>query len=115
MVTGYAADPSPKDDELPELMSMTRVMTWVEDCDEPEDQCEIAFFAQACEWKPNSLDKLFDKIANDLARAVLFSEDTQTVLAPYDGGFDVFSLQPDRIGYLEAKYRAWMSSRPDKL
>lgn len=115
VATEYFAELVPKDTDLPVRMSMTKAMTWIDCSEEPADRSEIAFFAITYDWKPNSLDELFGQIANDHERAVLFSEDNQTVLAPYDGGFDIISLRPGKISDLESKYRDWMSSRPDRL
>ena len=115
VATARFTDLKPKNNDLPVRMNMTKAMTWIDHSEEPADQSEMTFFATSSNWKPGSLDELFADIANDQERAILFSKEKQTVLAPYDGGFDVISLQPGKISDLERKYRGWMSSRPDKL
>ncbi|WP_441316269.1 DUF3885 domain-containing protein [Epibacterium sp. Ofav1-8] len=115
VVTGYFADLMPKGNGLPVRMSMTKAMNWIDESEDPSDQFEITFFAKVHDWKPRSLDGLFGEIANDRERAVLFSENTQTVLAPYGGGFDIISLLPGKINELESRYRTWMSDRSDRL
>lgn len=115
VATGYLSELTPEEIELAVHMEMAKAMTWIDESEDLEDQTEIAFFVVSTDWQPSSLDGLFRKIAEDQLRAVLFSEDTQTVLAPYDGGFDIISLQPGKVSELESKYRAWMSSRPDRL
>lgn len=114
VATGYATDFAPKDNDLPSRMRMAEAMKWRDYSEELPDQSEITFFASVHDWTPNSLDGLFVEAANDQENVVLFSEDTQTVLAPYDGGFDIISLRPGKIRDLENKYRAWMSNRADR-
>ncbi|MGR3480102.1 DUF3885 domain-containing protein [Salipiger marinus] len=115
VATGKITELPTESKDLPVRMGMTEAMTWIDYREEPVDQSKITFFAVEYDWKPKSLDGLFGEIANDEGRAILFSEDARTVLAPYDGGFDIISFQPGKIQQLENTYRAWMSSGPDKL
>ena len=115
VATGCFTDLTPESNSLPDRMSMTKAMTWINGSEDPADTAEMTFFAAEHVWKPNSLDRLFREIADEQERAVLFSEDARTVLAPYDGGFDIISFLPGKIQQLETTYRSWMSSRPDKL
>ncbi|MDA9208003.1 hypothetical protein N9O61_03865 [Octadecabacter sp.] len=115
LATAYFNDMPPKENNLPVSMNMAAAMTWIDQREEPEDQSEITFFAIAYDWTTDSLDELFGEIANDQVRAVLFSEEKQTVLAPYDGGFDVICLQPRKLSELEGKFRDWMSNRRSRL
>ncbi|GAA4226650.1 DUF3885 domain-containing protein [Sagittula marina] len=114
VVTGCFTDSTHRDNDLPARMLMTKAMTWIDGSEDTADQSEITFFATVHDWKPRSLDGLFSEIANDQERAVLFSVNTKTVLAPYNGGFDVISLRPGKISDLESRYRTWMSNRSDK-
>ncbi|NKB26467.1 MAG: hypothetical protein GKR99_02440 [Rhodobacteraceae bacterium] len=115
VATGHFTDLPAEDDDITVRMNITKAMTWVDCSDREEDQSEMTFFAVAFDWKPHALDNLFVEIANFQERAILFSQETRTVLAPYDGGFDIISLRPGLIGALESDYRAWMSTRPDRL
>ncbi|MDV4166886.1 hypothetical protein [Rhodovulum sp. FJ3] len=115
IATGRLSEIALNDDDLPIRMNMSKVMDWIDEDEAPAYQQEWSFFASRAEWTRSSLDWLFREIAEDRERAVLFSEDAQTVFAPYDGGFDIISLQPGKITQLENTYSSWMSSRPDQL
>lgn len=115
VVAAYLSDFALKRDDLPSRLNMSKAMVWIDEVEEPEDQSEWSFFKSRLEWKRSSLDWLLREIADDDERAIIFSEEAQTVFAPYDGGFDIISLQPGKIFQLENTYRTWMSSRSDKL
>ncbi|KPA21096.1 hypothetical protein shim_25610 [Shimia sp. SK013] len=115
IAAGYLSDFALEKDDLPVRMNMSKALVWIDPDEELEDQSEMSFYVSRLEWERSSLDRLFLEIAEDQERAILFSEDTQTVLAPYDGGFDIISFEPEKIVQLEKNYRMWMSSRSDKL
>jgi len=115
VVAGYQSDFQPKGHDLAVRMGMTKAMTWIDHSEDLGGQVKLGFYAVAFDWSPGSLDELFGEIARDEQRALLFSEDKKTVLAPYDGGFDVVSLLPGKINSLESKFRDWMSNRSDRL
>ncbi|SMX31792.1 hypothetical protein COL8621_00607 [Actibacterium lipolyticum] len=115
IATGCLSEFALEDNDLPTRMNMSKVMVWIDKDEAPADQQEWSFFASRAEWTRSSLDGLFREIAEDRERAVLFSEGAQTVFAPYDGGFDIISLQPGKVTQLENTYSTWMSSRSDKL
>lgn len=115
VVTGYPTGATFDEKTLPVRMGMAEVMTSVDRRQEVGNPFELTFFACAHDWTSNSLDGLFGQIADDQEKAILFSDETQTVLAPYDGGFDIISLQPGKIRDLETKYQSWMSRRADRL
>lgn len=115
IAVGYPSSFSLEDNDLAIRMIMSKAMVWIDKTEEPEDQCEMSFFASRLDWKRGSLDGLFQQMAEEQVKAILFSEDTQTVLAPYGGGFDLLSFQPGKIALLESRYHAWMSGRSDRL
>jgi hypothetical protein len=94
---------------------MQKEFSWIDLREEPEDQVPRTFFSKQVLCKPPSLDWLFTEVAEERENAILFDEGQSTVLAPYDGGFDVISLQRGMIDALETKFGSWMSERPDKL
>ena len=100
---------------LVERLSMREWKTWSDPTEDPEDQIEVTFFVARIEWSPGCLDELLWEIAEERDSALLFSETDGVVLAPYDGGFDIICPTPGRLTELEARYRNWMSERPDKL
>ncbi len=112
---GYPSDFELENDDLPIRMNMSKSMDWIDQNCEQLDQSKMSFFASRWLWEQNSLDRLFREIAEDQQRAILFSEDSQTVLAPYDGGFDIISFQSGKIARLENSYSTWRSMRSDKL
>ncbi|MFN3209331.1 MAG: hypothetical protein ACE369_10080 [Roseovarius sp.] len=115
IAAAYYSDFALEIDDLPSRLNLSKAMVWIDENQKPGDQMEWSVFASRLEWKRSCLDRLFREIADDRERAVLFSEETQTVFAPYDGGFDIVSLHPGKILQLERTYRPWMSSRSDKL
>lgn len=55
-------------------------------------------------------------IANDELDCITFGDfDFATVVAPYDGGVDLFFTDPSRLAAARARFGAWRSSRPDGL
>ncbi|MBL4810889.1 MAG: hypothetical protein JKX69_00695 [Rhodobacteraceae bacterium] len=103
------------DEDIVVQMRMQKAFTWVDEREAREDQIGITFFVKRLFWTPNSLDDLFEQIADGNERAVLFAERDQVAFAPYDGGFDILSSQPAKVNYLEEEYAAWMSLRADRL
>lgn len=115
IAAGYPSGFALENNDLVTRMKMSKAMVWIDKTEEPEDQWEMSFFASGLEWKRSALDRLFQDVADDQERAILFCEDAQTVLAPYDGGFDIISFQPGKIARLESCYKAWMSVRSDRM
>ncbi len=101
--------------DIASKLEVQKAFSWVDPRELPEDQVPVAFFAKHVLWKPHSLDWLFTEVAEERGNAILFDEGQRTVFAPYDGGFDVISLQRAKIGALEANFASWMSKMPDKL
>lgn len=95
-------------------LGMDRTFSWIVSKGEPEDQIQATFYAAKILWEPFLLDWLFIEIAEDRERAILFAERQRTVLAPYDGGFDIICPQPEKIRALETNFGSWMSDAPDK-
>jgi hypothetical protein len=90
---------------------MRLVWTWFYE----EEDLRVTFHAAEVVWQPHEWDFVFSSIAEDQERAVFYNATKSAVLAPYDGGFDLFAANPDKILELENKFGAWMSDRPDKL
>jgi len=66
-------------------------------------------------WKPDFYGRLVREVAHDWERMVtLVSPASKNVYCPYDGGMDIFVFSRS-IPELEAKFSAWLSSRPDRL
>ena len=94
---------------------MVNVLAWFDEKEEPEDQNTIEFWAKKVDWKHTLFDRYFLGVAAEEYKLVFFDPSTSTVLAPYDGGFDIISFQAELLTLLETKYDDWMSVRPDKL
>ena len=94
---------------------MTHVLSWVDEDEDLEHQCQREFWATKVAWKLASLDRYFSGVAEEEYSLALYDPSTSKVLAPYDGGFDIFSFQTDFLTSIEEKYGHWISDRPDKL
>jgi hypothetical protein len=94
---------------------MVHVLSWVDESEELADQRQREFWAAKVAWKPTSLDRYFAGVLEDEYRLVLYDPATSTLLAPYDGGFDIFSLRNEFLVSIEEKYQNWMSERLDKM
>jgi hypothetical protein len=94
---------------------MTHVLSWLDEDENLEDQYQSEFWATKVAWNLTSLDKYFAGVAEEEYCLVLYDPATSTVLAPYDGGFDIFSFRTEFLTAIEEKYGHWMSERPDKL
>lgn len=95
--------------------ALTKALTWSDPTDPPEDRSAVTFYATRLEWQPHRLDPVFSAVASGAAQAVIFAPEAPSVLAPYDGGFDVIAATPDIARGLEQELADWMSDRPDRL
>lgn len=100
---------------LVDRLRMASSITWSDPSELFEDQVQWEFFAAGLKWSKGTLDWMFGDISEDRASALMFSQELQTVLAPYDGGFDIVCPQVEKLRDLETRYKDWMSDRADKL
>lgn len=72
--------------------------------------------AKQTAWRSRGFDQLLRVVADDqVAPTLWLSEATGCVLAPYDGGVDLFLPSLSMLQHLKAKYAAWLSSHPEGL
>lgn len=81
----------------------------------PDDGHIVPATVDLVRWHMARFDALFTAIAEERDRALFFSPEPMRVLAPYDGGFDLFASDPTWLARLEHDHRAWMSDREDRL
>ena len=110
----FGNDP-PEPDGPEHRLRLAPVLTWVEPEDDPEDERGIGVHAGPFDWRPGSLDALFDEIGADQVSAVLFSPRRETLLAPYEGGFDVLLPDPQALARLQARHPDWRPPDPHGL
>jgi len=67
----------------------------------------------ADEWQKGKYDNVLRDIANDEVRVSFVSVDSDTIVAPYDGGVDLILKDSQTRDSYKIKYRAWLSSRED--
>lgn len=72
-------------------------------------------FITQIKWKPNLLDDLLVAIANDEIRMFFLSVDRHCLIAPYDGGIDFVMENLQTRNLYKARYKDWLSNRPDGL
>lgn len=82
--------------------------------DEPhvlDEEYEWCTYAGRCVWQHGHFDRLISRIADDEVRAaILVSQRSGAVFAPYDGGVDIIMPTAEAAGDLGRKHREW---RPD--
>lgn len=73
-------------------------------------------WATLIDWVPHRCDNLILAIANDETANTLFtSPSTCGIYAPYDGGADLFHVDPVQINAITARYQEWTSKHPEGL
>ncbi len=83
---------------------------------EPGEAFDWLLEVRPCPPSSRFRAQLLERVADYLERSVLLmNRDTGAVLAPYDGGFDVFPRTPAEAGRLRHVYAGWRSSRSDRL
>ena len=63
-------------------------------------------------WPPPDLPELARQIAMDRVRALFVDLQSERVLAPYDGDFDLICASPDDLPVVRERHRAWLSEHP---
>ncbi len=75
----------------------------------------ICLFATTVVWKAGTHDSALMRVAEDEIGILFFSSDSGRVYAPYDGGADLFFPTEEERDLARARYRDWLSGRPDGL
>lgn len=95
--------------------AMEPAFTWEGKTTFEEDHTQLTIYAAPTIWRSGSFDELFDDIAVDREQAFFFDPSNNTVLAPYDGGFDLIGRDVLQRLNFERKFQGWMSKRSDKM
>jgi hypothetical protein len=68
------------------------------------------------EWRPGLFDPVVRLAADDkIYNLMIVAPDCRWLLHPYDGGMDVIAASTAARDRLKARYRKWLSARPDGL
>ena len=87
-------------------------MKSAEDDDDP-DSLVWCFYVRSEDWQPGRYNEKLLAIADDQPdRAIWMSRDTGSVLAPYDGGFDLFLPTWEEVSTVKTDWRDWLSDHP---
>ncbi len=95
--------------------SLAKALTWEDPRCDVQDRIPVTFFAGKSTGKTHEFDWVIDHIADEALRALIFGPHSGNVLAPYDGGFDIFIANPKELSRLDKAHPSWMSGRPDRL
>jgi hypothetical protein len=80
------------------------------------DDGTLWLYATELRWSAGAYDPLLRAVADDkTGRVLLVSSGTGRVYAPYDGGADLFFLDPEERRAARERHRAWLSSHPEGL
>ena len=97
-----------------QTLKLTEAMTVLpSEDDQFEDECK--FYARKALWTGSQFEYFINNIADETIRGLMYSENNETVFAPYDGGFDIFTSEITTVQELETAFADWMSGRSDKL
>jgi hypothetical protein len=83
--------------------------------DEYEKDTVCLLAVAEIEWQSGKHDALLKAIADWEVSAFLVSFVPPLILAPYDGGMDIILKDTVSRDAVKAKYRDWLSARPDGL
>ena len=85
------------------------------------DEDEGVFAAPMCirgaatSWQHGAFDAYFAAVAQDYIKGLLVEEQRGQVVAPYDGGADLFLATSWDVEQAKREFAAWLSLRPDSL
>ena len=95
---------------------LPKTFSWSDPAEAPEDRIIWSTHSRLCNWSSTAFDDIFSKIANEEDYGVIFAaSDMSSILAPYDGGFDIIVSEPERADKLREKYPSWLPEREDGL
>jgi len=80
-----------------------------------EEPMKVEVFVCKLIWRPGQFNTLLGEIAEGRENAIWFDPLSRRVLAPYDGGFDIFLENRCGVINMEQKFGAWMSDLDSKL
>lgn len=80
-----------------------------------EEPVEVEVSAVKAVWQPCQFDMLLGEIAENRENAIWFDPVSGRILAPYDGGFDIFLENGQLVADIEHEFGLWMSDLDCKL
>jgi len=82
---------------------------------EPDDTSTYWPLVSNIDLTPAFLGKLFRATAQDECRAFILHKELGTIIAPYDGGIDIFLADTTARNFYRNKYNDWLSTHPTGL
>ncbi len=61
-------------------------------------------------WKPNTLDEIVRRVADDKILCPIIVIDNKSIISPYDGGTDLITPDEDRLRSIRSKFADWTSN-----
>ncbi|MET0173472.1 MAG: hypothetical protein ABW206_13835 [Agrobacterium vaccinii] len=87
-----------------------------EACDDEPGENSWSFKVTKIRWRKGEHDKLLLAIADDAIGPTMWvCREHGAILAPYDGGFDLFPDSFKKVSDLAAKFQNWISPHPEGL
>ena len=95
---------------------LPKVFSWEDEHEEVEDRVRWSSHAKLLTWRSNVYDKIFQKVADNDEYGILFTTaNLSSILAPYDGGFDLILANAGELLAVKSKFSSWLSDREDFL
>ena len=82
---------------------------------EHEDETYFDIYAMIDIWHKDNKNEILKAIADDEIRALFICPSKHCIVAPYDGGVDIFVDSTTKRNELKAKYSDWLSEREDGM
>jgi hypothetical protein len=88
---------------------------FTEESNEPDEVLTWNIYAGRTSWETERFKKLLLAIADDEVSPTLWMSESGAVLAPYDGGIDIFLPDPSNVERLAIMHADWCSPHPHGL
>lgn len=83
--------------------------------DREDEDCTYDVYVTKEEWRAECVFRMFNYIVDDKIMQSLLMSVAGDVVSPYDGGFDLFLQNSNRIPTLKARFAQFLSPRDDGL
>lgn len=95
---------------------LPKVFSWEDAQEKVEDRVRWSTHAKLLTWHSKLYNEIFQKIADDEEYGILFTTaNLSSILAPYDGGFDLILANAGAVLEVKSKFRSWLSDRENFL
>jgi len=95
---------------------LSYAFSWMDPESEPADRFTWSTHSKKLAWNEGQFNDVFLKIADEEDYGILFANsDLSSLVAPYDGGYDLILENTKVAQTLRKKYMSWTSPRSDGL